>query len=68
MKYKQKLKEYREKKGYTQEDIAKILNISSQQLYSLYERDKRELPISKYIILAKLYNVKIDDLIEVIED
>ena len=67
MQYRHKLKEYRLNAKKSQKDIAILLNISQQQ-YSLYESEKREMPIGQYALLAKYYNVKIDDLIEIIEE
>ena len=62
MQYVHKLKEYREKHNFTQAYIADFLQITQQQ-YSIYEKQTREMPISLYIKIANLYNVKIDDLI-----
>jgi len=56
-----KLKEIREEKGLFQKEIATILNTTQQQ-YSLYEKQERTMPIEKYIILAKYYNTSIDYL------
>lgn len=63
MKYSHKLREYREKYNLTQAYIADFLQITQQQ-YSLYEKQTREMPISLYIKISKLYNVKIDDLLK----
>ena len=57
-----RLKDLREDKDLKQEYIAKILNIS-QQHYSMYELEKREIPISKLIILANFYEVSLDYLV-----
>ena len=54
-----RLKDLREDNDLKQSDIAQILNMSQQQ-YSLYETGKRELPMSMFIILAKIYNVSLD--------
>ena len=67
MDYRQKLKEYRLKNKCSQRDIAKILDITQQQ-YSLYESNTREMPIGQYALLARYYSVKLDDLIEIIEE
>lgn len=67
MQYIQKLKEYRLKNKVSQKEVAKYLNITQQQ-YSLYENSTREMPIGQYALLAKFFNIRIDDLIEIIEE
>lgn len=63
MKYHYKnLKAYREKLGYTQAEIAHILQTRQEQ-YSKYELGKREIPIHHLITLSMLYNVSVDDLL-----
>ncbi|MBD9114623.1 XRE family transcriptional regulator [bacterium] len=57
-----RLKEIREDRDLLQKDIAKILNIP-QQNYSRYELGIIKMPIDKYVILAKFYNVSIDYLV-----
>ena len=57
----QRLKDIREDSDKKQEDIAAVLNITRQQ-YQLYESGKRELPMHKFIILARYYNVSLDYL------
>ena len=57
-----RLKEIREDRDLLQKDIAKILNIP-QQNYSRYELGIIKMPIDKYVILAKYYNVSIDYLV-----
>ena len=54
-----RLKDLREDAELRQKDVADILRIS-QQHYSQYERGERELPMSYFIILAKLYKVSLD--------
>lgn len=54
-----RLKDLREDKDLTQNQIAKILNIS-QQAYSNYENEKRELPYNLMIKIALFYNVSLD--------
>ncbi len=58
-----RLKDLREDRDIKQEFIAKILEIS-QQHYSMYETEKREIPVSKLIILADFYNVSVDYILE----
>ena len=57
-----KLKEYRIKNGYTQKDIAKILN-KTVSCYGFYENGRNEPDISTLTKLAELYNITIDELI-----
>lgn len=57
-----RLKEIREDRDLLQKDIAKILNIP-QQNYSRYELGIIKMPIDKYVLLAKYYNVSIDYLV-----
>ena len=58
-----RLKELREENKYTQKYIADILNIR-QNTYSQYENEKREIPIRALIVLAKLYDVSVDYILE----
>lgn len=54
-----RLKDLREDKDMLQNDIAKILKITRQQ-YSLYETEKRTIPIDLIDILATYYDTSID--------
>lgn len=58
-----RLKELREENKYTQRYVAEILNIR-QNTYSQYENEKREIPIRALIVLAKLYDVSVDYILE----
>lgn len=58
-----RLKELREENKYTQQYVAEILNIR-QNTYSQYETEKREIPIRALIVLAKLYDVSVDYILE----
>lgn len=53
------LRTLREEKGYTQNDIAEILNITRPQ-YQLYESGKREIPSRFIKQLAAVYKVSAD--------
>ena len=55
----QRLKDLREDKDLTQEQVAKILGTAREQ-YNKYELGKQEIPFHHVITLAKLYNVTID--------
>lgn len=61
MTYYENLRVIREDRGYTQKQIAEILE-TTQQYYSDYENGKRDIPIRVYIVLSKFYNVSIDYL------
>ena len=54
-----RLKDLRDDKDKTQEEIAKILG-TSQSYYSQYEKGKRPIPLERAVELAKFYNVSID--------
>lgn len=61
MTYYENLRTIREDRGYTQKQIAEVLE-TTRQYYSDYENGKREIPIRVYIRLAKFYGVSIDYL------
>lgn len=58
-----RIKDLREDHDYTQEYVAKYLNIN-RVVYNRYENGIREIPISLLIKLSKLYNVPIDYIVE----
>ena len=60
--YYKNLKKYREKSGYTQSEIAHILQTRQEQ-YSKYELGKREIPVHHLITLSMVYDVSVDDLL-----
>lgn len=55
----QRIRDLREDKDLTQEQIAKYLN-TSQTVYSRYERNERDLPITYLYELCNFYNVSAD--------
>ncbi len=57
--YYQRLRDLREDKDLTQEEVGKILFTSKQQYY-LYESGKREIPFHMAKILAEFYDVSLD--------
>ena len=57
-----KIKNLREEKNLKQREVADYLGIS-QQAYSYYELDKRELPSRHVAKLAQLYSVSADYLL-----
>lgn len=58
----QRLRDLREDHDKRQQDIALVLNVTSQQ-YQLYESGKREIPVHHLITLAKYYRVSTDFLL-----
>lgn len=65
MNYAQRLRDLREDKDLTQTQVAEIIG-TSQSYYAQYENEKRELPFSRAIMLAKFYNVSLDYLAGII--
>ncbi len=58
----ERLRELRVKSGYTQGQIAKILNID-RSTYSYYEIGKTTPDVSTLMTLAKVFNISIDELL-----
>lgn len=58
-----KLKELRKKNQYSQDYVAEQLNISRQAI-SRWENGKSYPDIDNLILLAQLYNVSVDDLLD----
>lgn len=56
MNYLSIIRNLREDNDYTQEYVAKILNVG-QRTYADYELGKTRIPLDSMIKLAKLYNV-----------
>lgn len=56
------MRELRVKSGYTQVQIAKILNID-RSTYSYYEIGKTSPDISVLITLSKVFNIPINDML-----
>lgn len=61
--YIEKLRDLREDRDLTQENIAHILG-TSQTMYARYERGANELPLRHFIALCKFYNVSADSLLD----
>jgi transcriptional regulator with XRE-family HTH domain len=57
-----KIKEYRILKGYTQSEIANILNIK-QSSYSNKELGRRDFTIEEIKLLKELFEVTYDELL-----
>ncbi len=59
----QNLKMYRDKLGYTQDHVAKFLEID-RSLVSFYENSEREISIVHLHRIADLFGIEIEDLLE----
>ena len=59
---KTRIRDLREDKDLTQEELSKFLNVS-QVAYSYYEIDKRSIPLELLSKLADFYNTSVDYLI-----
>lgn len=57
-----RLRDLREDKDLTQEELAKILNCR-QNTYHQYESEKRQIPIDSLKKLAIFYNTSIDYIV-----
>jgi transcriptional regulator with XRE-family HTH domain len=57
------LKYYREKSGFSQNDVAKRLNISRQAI-SKWENDRGYPDIDNLVLLSHMYEVSIDELLK----
>ena len=67
MTYRQRMRNLREDRDFSQADIGKILN-KSQQGYSHIENGRAELKIEDLIILCRFYNVSSDYLIGISDE
>ena len=62
MYYYPRLRDLREDRDLTQEDIGKLLNTTQQQYYK-YEKGVQEIPAHHLITLANFYRVTVDYLL-----
>lgn len=62
MNYLDNIRAIRKERGYSQADIAEVLE-TTQQHYSCYENGKNELPIRHLIKLCVFYDVSADWLL-----
>ncbi len=62
MDYITNIRTIRQDRGYSQADIAEVLE-TTQQHYSCYENGKNELPIRHLITLCKFYHISADWLL-----
>ena len=61
----QRIRDLREDSDYTQEYIAKLLNVN-QRTYSRYENGINELPIRHLITLCGFYHISADYILGLI--
>ena len=61
------LRTIRIKRGFSQMDIAEVLNTTQQQ-YSKYENGQNEIPVRHVITLCKFYGISADWLLGLKED
>ncbi|HDR6268871.1 MULTISPECIES: helix-turn-helix domain-containing protein [Bacillus cereus group] len=59
----EKVKTLREQHGYSQNFVAKHIGYTHKGAYSLLESGNRQPSISKLGLLAKLYEIKVDELL-----
>ncbi len=57
-----RMRELRSAAGFTQTEIAQILDMQQNQ-YSRYERGERELPMHLFVRLARHYKVSLDYMV-----
>lgn len=57
-----KLKEYRENRGYTQEDVAKEIEVNPKH-YGRIERGENSCTISNLITLCNLFGISTEEII-----
>ena len=58
-----KIRELRKEKGYSQSDMAELLETTQQQ-YSKYEKGVHELPIRHLVTICKQFHVSADWLLD----
>ena len=61
MRYNERIREIREARGFTQQQIADQLFVG-QRTYADYESGKTRIPIDRLLLLAKYYDVSLDYL------
>lgn len=61
------LKRIRLEHGERQEDLAKVLNTTKQQIYK-YEKGTQEMTVSKAAKICKHYKISADELLGLNED
>ncbi len=59
---KNRMKELRESKGYTESELAAILNVSQQSIHSV-EGGKEDVPIELAVKAADFFNISLEDFL-----
>ena len=67
MDYRRRMRDLREDRDLTQQDVANILG-TSQTMYARYERGANELPIRHLLTLCRYYGVSADYLLGLTDD
>ena len=62
-----RIRDLRNDRGLTQEDVAKLLHIS-QNTYSQYEIGTTRYPLDAVVTFAEFYGVSVDYLVELTDD
>ena len=57
----------REERGYSVEQIAKMLHTTAATVRK-WESGERKMRFSKYIFLAELYNIRLDYIVGIIDE
>lgn len=60
---KNRLREYREQQGYSQEQLGKLLEVSRQTVNSI-EKERYDPSLPLAFKIAKLFKVKIEEIFE----
>ena len=67
MDYRRRMRDLREDRDLTQQDVANILG-TSQTMYARYERGANELPIRHLLTLCRYYGVSADYFLGLTDD
>ncbi|MDE6471132.1 MAG: helix-turn-helix domain-containing protein [Eubacterium sp.] len=67
MEYHIRIKAARKQKGFTQIQMAELLNIK-QSSYSKYESGKRRMPLNRLIAFCKITNVSANYILGLVDD
>lgn len=63
-----RIKNLREQYNYTQEDLAKIMDIKNRSLISIWEKGYANIPLNQIIKLASIFKVPLDYLLGIIDN
>ena len=65
--YLKRVKELRESKKLTQNDVCEVIGIKQPQ-YNRYETGKRDFPLAYIVDVALLFNTSVDYILELSDD